>query len=50
MSEVIKNLGTNHKVSKKEAQKEYEEYLNDPLTFSLDEILQTLGPRNEKIR
>lgn len=36
-----------HKLSKKEQEKAYQEYLNDPLTFSLDEMLGTLGPRYE---
>ena len=50
MSETIRNLGKEQKVSKKTAEKRYDHYLDDPLTFSLDEILQTLGPRRETIR
>ena len=50
MSETIKNLGTEQKVSKKTADRRYDRYLDDPLTFSLDEALQTLGPRRETIR
>ena len=50
MSETIKNLGTEKKISKKAAEKRYDAYLDDPLTFSLDEMLQTLGPRRETIR
>ena len=50
MSETIKNLGTEKRVSKKAAEKRYDAYLDDPLTFSLDEMLQTLGPRRETIR
>lgn len=50
MSETIKNLGTEQKVSKKTADKRYDRYLDDPLTFSIDEALQTLGPRRETIR
>ena len=50
MSETIKNLGTEQKVSKRTADKRYDKYLDDPLTFSLDEALQTLGPRRETIR
>lgn len=49
MSEVLKNLGSNKRPSKKENDRAYEEYLSDPLTYSLDEILQTLGPRKERI-
>jgi len=50
MSETIKNLGTEQKVSKKTVDKRYDRYLDDPFTFSLDEALQTLGPRRETIR
>jgi len=50
MSETIRNLGNEKKVSKKTAEKRYDQYLDDPLTFSLDEMLQTLGPRRETIR
>ncbi len=50
MSETIKNLGSNKKISKKAAERIYDQYLDDPLTFSLDEMLQTLGPRRETIR
>ena len=50
MSETIKNLGNEKKISKKAAEKRYDAYLDDPLTFSLDEMLQTLGPRRETIR
>lgn len=35
------------KLTKKEREKAYQEYLEDPLTFSLDEMLGTLGPRYE---
>ncbi|MCQ2801279.1 MAG: hypothetical protein MJ222_01290 [Bacilli bacterium] len=35
--------------SKKELEREYKEYIDDPLTFSIDEQLQVLGPRYEKI-
>ena len=35
------------KLSKKEQEKAYQEYLDDPVTFSIDEILGTLGPRYE---
>ena len=38
------------KQSKKEQEKAYQEYLNDPLTFSLDEMLGTLGPHYETKR
>lgn len=50
MSETIKNLGNEKKISKKEDEKRYEEYLSDPITFALDEMLQTLGPRHEVLR
>ena len=50
VSETIKNLGSKTKMTKKESEQRYEEYLEDPLTFSLDEMLQTLGPRKENIR
>ena len=50
MSETIKNLGSEKKVSKRTVEKRYDAYLDDPLTFSLDEMLQTLGPRRETIR
>ena len=50
MSETIRNLGTEQKVSKKTAERRYDRYLDDPLTFSIDEVLQTLGPRRETIR
>ena len=50
MSETIRNLGKEQKVSKKTAERRYDHYLDDPLTFSLDEMLQTLGPRRETIR
>jgi len=49
MSETIKNLGSTKKLTKRE-EKRYDQYLDDPLTFSLDEMLQTLGPRREQIR
>ena len=42
MSETIKNLGSEKKISKKAAERRYDAYLDDPLTFSLDEMLQTL--------
>lgn len=35
------------KLTKKEQEKAYQEYLDDPITFSLDEMLGTLGPRYE---
>ena len=35
--------------SKKQVEKEYKEYLDDPITFSIDEQLGVLGPRYEKI-
>lgn len=35
--------------SKKAKEKEYREYLEDPITFSIDEQLNVLGPRYEKI-
>lgn len=38
------------KLSKKEQEKAYKEYLDDPLTFSLDEMLGTLGPHYESER
>lgn len=38
------------KLSKKEEEKAYQEYLDDPITFSLDEMLGTLGPRYESKR
>jgi len=50
MSEAIRNLGKKEKVSRKEQEKRYEEYLSDPVTFALDEMLQILGPRRETIR
>jgi len=50
MSETIRNLGSDKKVSKRTAEKRYDQYLDDPLTFSIDEMLQTLGPRRETIR
>ena len=50
MSETIKNLGSEQKVSKRTADRHYDRYLDDPLTFSIDEALQTLGPRRETIR
>ena len=34
--------------TKKAKEKEYENYLNDPLTFALDEALGILGPHHEK--
>ncbi len=49
MSETIKNLGSTKKLTKRE-EKRYDQYLDDPFTFSLDEMLQTLGPRREQIR
>lgn len=49
MSEVMKNLGSHKKISKKQADKEYETFLDDPVTFAVDEILGILGPRNEKV-
>lgn len=49
MSETIKNLGSNKKLTKKD-ERNYDKYLDDPLTYSLDEMLQTLGPRREQIR
>jgi hypothetical protein len=50
MSETIKNLGNEQKVSKRTADRRYDRYLDDPITFSIDEVLQTLGPRRETIR
>ena len=50
MSETIKNLGSEQKVSKRTADRRYDRYLDDPITFSIDEVLQTLGPRRETIR
>lgn len=50
MSETIKNLGTPKKVSKRESERRYNEFLDDPVTFAIDEVLQTLGPRQEQIR
>ena len=50
VSETIKNLGTRKRESKKEADRRYNEYLEDPVTFAIDEVLQTLGPRKETIR
>lgn len=35
--------------SKKTVEREYQEFLDDPITFSLDEMLNVLGPRYEKI-
>ena len=49
MSATIRNLGSNKKHTKNEERK-YDQYLDDPITFSLDEMLQTLGPRREQIR
>ena len=49
MSETIKNLGSNKKFTKRD-ERNYDRYLDDPLTYSLDEMLQTLGPRREQIR
>ena len=49
MSETIRNLGSNKKLTKKD-ERNYDKYLDDPLTYSLDEMLQTLGPRRETIR
>ena len=49
MSETIKNLGSTKKLTKRD-ERRYDRYLDDPLTFSLDEMLQTLGPRREEIR
>lgn len=43
------NNETSKRQSKKQIEKEYEEYLDDPLTFALDEALGILGPHNEKI-
>lgn len=50
MSETIKNLGQSKKVSKRESERRYNQYLDDPVTFAIDEVLQTLGPRQEQIR
>lgn len=49
MSEAIKNLGENKKVSKKEEEKRYQQFIDDDLTFSIDEMLGVLGPRREII-
>ena len=49
MSETIRNLGSSKKVTKRD-ERRYDRYLDDPLTFSIDEMLQTLGPRREQIR
>lgn len=35
--------------SEKVKEREYQEYLEDPITFSIDEQLNVLGPRYEKI-
>lgn len=48
MSQVLKRSEPRMKVTKRN-DKEYENFINDPLTFSLDEILNVLGPRHEKI-
>ena len=44
------NLGVSKKESKRESERRYNEYLDDPVTFAIDEVLQTLGPRQEQIR
>ena len=49
MSETIRNLGSSKKLTKRD-ERNYDRYLDDPLTYSLDEMLQTLGPRREQIR
>lgn len=48
MSQVLRHSMPTEK-HRKRTNKEYEAFLNDPLTFSLDEMLNVLGPRNEKI-
>ena len=48
MSETIKNLGVT-KINRRENEKRYNEFLNDDLTFSLDEVLGILGPRKESL-
>lgn len=38
------------KQTKKEKEQAYQEFIDDPLTFSIDEMLGILGPRYESKR
>lgn len=48
MSQILRNQFVEQKLRERRSDKEYEKLLDDPITYSIDEVLNILGPRSEK--